>query len=279
MLDGKKFLFGMTIPGRVGRAGESESAMKISYGPSSEALKGFEQFIRSVIDERGDIRTVCDVGGGANPVLAADYVREKNLDYTVLDISAAELEKAPANYHKICADIAAPACELGKRFDLVFSKMVAEHIPNAEQFHRNVFNSLNDNGLAIHFFPTLYTLPFAVNRVIPESFSSALLNVFAPRDRHQHDKFPAYYHWCRGPIPSQIRRLTGLGYEIVHYRGFFGHPRYYRHLKPLQMLHQMKTNRLLKKPNPYLTSYAYIVLRRPDVPAAVLATPERSAAV
>ena len=234
---------------------------KISYGRSEEAWRGYEQFLMTIIREHS-IERVCDVGGGANPLLNEDYIREQGIDYSILDVSKPELDKASVNYDKILADISSPDFSTEKKFGLVFSKMLAEHISDAEQFHRNVLGMLAENGLAVHFFPTLYTLPFLVNYLVPEFLTDILLRVFAPRDRYQHAKFPAYYHWCRGPIDSQIQKYGCLGYDVIEYWGFFGHGGYYKNIKALRKLHEFKTNYLLSNPNPLLTSYAYVVLKK-----------------
>jgi len=232
----------------------------ISYGTYMEAWDGFSSFLANLIS-KNHIKKICDIGGGANPVLSTDYIREKNLDYSLLDISEFELSKAPENYPKILADIASPNFNLDNKFDLVFTKMLAEHITNPKQFHKNVLNCLNDNGLAVHYFPTLYTLPFFVNYIMPERLADILLHLFETRDRYKQAKFPAYYRWCRGPIRKQIQRFITMGYDIVEYRGFFGHG-YYKKITALDKLNRIKTNYLLKHPNPIFTSYAYVVLRK-----------------
>lgn len=232
----------------------------ISYRPSEEARNGYESFLNRIIQTR-NVRAICDVGGGANPVLPLDYILKHKLEYTVLDISESELQKAPESYQKIAADIQSPAFQSGTRkYDLVFSKMLAEHISNAHQFHLNIANMLTPNGVAVHFFPTLYAMPFVVNWLIPEFVSDRLLNIFAPRDRYQHAKFPAYYQWCRGPTPQQFRRFGSVGLEVVEYVGFFGHPGYYRRIPGVRQIHRLFTRYLLSRPNPHLTSFAYVVL-------------------
>lgn len=236
------------------------SFSKIEYRPTEAAWTGYEPFLKQIVETRG-VRTVCDLGGGANPVFQLDYIREHKLDYTVLDISARELEKAPDEYNKVVADIASPSFTPGdRRFDLVFSKMLAEHISDAKQFHTNIANILTPGGVAVHFFPTLYALPFIVNWMIPEFFSSTLLNLIAPRDRFQHEKFPAYYQWCRGPTSRQFARLSSVGLDVVQYIGFFGHTAYYRRTPGIKQLHEMTTKFLLKHPNPHLTSFAFLTV-------------------
>jgi hypothetical protein len=139
--------------------------------------------------------------------------------------------------------------------------MLAEHIIDPEQFHKNILSCLTTNGLAVHYFPTLYTMPFVVNYIMPERLADILLHIFQARDRYQHAKFPAYYRWCRGPTLRQINRFVSLGYEIVEYQGFFGHG-YYQKIKVLDKINMIKTEYLLRHPNPNFTSYAYLVLRK-----------------
>ena len=92
---------------------------KIVYGPTHDAWQGFIPFLSNLIDVH-HIKKVCDVGGGANPALSSGYISENSLDYTLLDISENELNKAPENYNKILADIASPDFTPGNKFDLVF---------------------------------------------------------------------------------------------------------------------------------------------------------------
>jgi SAM-dependent methyltransferase len=237
-------------------------APEISYERTTdEAWTGYGRFIAGLIEKHGSKR-ICEIGGGANPALTAEYIQRRGLDYSILDVSETELNKAPENYHKIVADIGSPDLSLNASFDLVFSRMLAEHIKDGERFHRNIYGMLSDGGLAVHFLPTFYTLPFVINRLFPEAFAEKLYNLFAYRDAYRYGKFPAYYSWCRGPIRSQIRKFEKLGYEIILYKGFFGHRGYYKKLPFLRKLHELKTEFMLRRPIPLLTSYAYIVLRK-----------------
>lgn len=236
--------------------------MRITYGCGMESKKEFPQILRDLVVNE-NLKRMCDIGGGANPILSLDFTKQHGLEYTVLDIMASELEKAPAGYHKIVADIAAKDFRAEGQFDLIFSHMVAEHVTNGEQMHKNVFKLLAPGGYACHLFPTLYAFPFVINRMFPETLTYKLLNIINPRDMYQHGKFPAYYSWCRGPMASQIRRLEGLGYEIVEYRGYFGHEGYYRWLPPLKWMHRALWKYLVKHPIPALTSFSCLLMRKP----------------
>lgn len=210
----------------------------------------------------GNFRRICDIGGGRNPLLPLQTVNNLGMEYTLLDISADELSKAPEGYRKCVEDISAPTISVEGQFDFVFSKMLAEHVSDGERFHRNVFQMLAPGGVAFHYFPTLFTLPFFFNKIFPETLASALLNAVRPRDRNRQGKFPARYSWCYGPTPSQLERLENIGYEIQEYTGLYGHG-YYQHIPVLRNIHAMWMDRLVRHPNPYFTSFAFVLLRKP----------------
>jgi SAM-dependent methyltransferase len=209
------------------------------------------------------VAKVCEVGGGANPALSLDFIVERGLDHALIDVSKAELAKAPSGYRKIVADIADPAFAIDESFDLVVSAFLAEHVARPATFHANILRILPPGGFALHLFPTLYALPFLVNRVLPESITERiLLRLQGFRQAEGNaGKFKAYYRWCRGPGRHQIRRLRDSGFDVVSYTGYFGHG-YYRHFPVLDRAEDRKARFLVKHPQSALTSYALVLLRR-----------------
>jgi uncharacterized UPF0146 family protein len=233
----------------------------------------WETFLPSVTDliRRENARTICEVGGGANPALPLDFVREKALDYVVVDVSEEELAKAPTGYTLLCADVTSPTLEISDQYDLVFSRMVAEHTRRGEDFHRNIFELLEPNGVAFHFFPTLYALLFLVNRLLPPSSTERLLGLLQEgREKTgKHAKFRAYYSWCRGPLKSQIRRFERLGYSVEEYVGFFGHG-YLDRVRPVQSFYDAMASLFIRHPVPLFTTFAHVTLRKPRYPLEAL---------
>lgn len=251
-------------------AGTGQHMSYVSYGNFQEAWSQHSNKLRCIVEDRA-VRRICEVGGGANPALGLEYVQRHNLDYTILDISAEELAKAPNGYRKVVANICGQLPQNLGGYDLVFTKMLCEHVPDGEVFHRNVHQLLRPGGLAFHFFPTLYAPPFVANVLLPERLAGLLLDIFAPRDKRQHGKFPARYSWCRGPTARQTQRLTSVGYDILEYRGFFGHS-YYRRLPGFRQGADTFARYLVKKPNPNLTTFAYLVMQKRAEGAAGSAT-------
>lgn len=237
--------------------------MKIRFDVWDKAWYGYDAYIKRLASRQGTKR-VLEIGGGANPALPMEFVERYRLRYVVLDISAEELAKAPAGYSKIQADIMSQDLSIPGDYDLVLSRMVAEHVPDGRRFHSNVRNLLSRGGLAFHFFPTLYAPPYVVNRLLPEWISRRALSLLQPgrESEGKHAKFSSYYSWCRGPSRRQIKRFERLGYEVEEYIGFFGHAGYYEKIKPLKRAHERIASALARHPVPRLTSFAYVVLSK-----------------
>jgi SAM-dependent methyltransferase len=210
-------------------------------------------------------RAVAELGGGANPLVADEDRWGFAPERVVIDISADELAKASGNVRTRVADLCRPVSDGLSAYDLVFSKMLCEHIGDPRTFHRNCFGLLRPGGHAVHFFPTLSTLPFVVNRLIPEDFARSVLRKVQPHriSDPRQEKFPAYYRWCTGPTPRATRRFESIGFEVEAWHATFGHT-YYRPVAPLHRAELAKTRLLHQHPSPYLTSFAVVVLRKPE---------------
>jgi SAM-dependent methyltransferase len=195
------------------------------YGDEERPPLRFARAVARASMESG-VRSVCDIGGGANPLLSLGAAERAGIErYVVLDVSGDELAKAPAGYEKVVADVTRDDLgDLGS-FDFVVSHAVAEHVTDPAAFHRAVYGLLAPGGRAMHYFPTFFDPVFIANRVLPEAMSESVLQrIQGGRDRGgSHEKFPAYYRWCRGPTRRQIERLRGIGYAIDEYVGVFGH--------------------------------------------------------
>lgn len=236
--------------------------MKIGYAYQSTAWINYNSYLEDLAT-RSDVKKVCEIGGGANPSLSLDFIKKYSLEYTIVDISGEELEKAPDEYRKIVADITSPNLSLDGEYDLVFSKMLAEHVKSGLDFHTNVLRLLREGGYAFHFFPTFYAIPYIINFLIPGWLSEQVLLFVQPFriKKGNHPKIKAYYSWCRGPLSGQINRFEGLGYSVEEYIGFFGHA-YYQKIKPIQALQETISHLLVKYPLPGMTTFAYILLSK-----------------
>ncbi len=242
----------------------------IAYEVMSSKWPGWgetQNFLAPLIDHY-HCKDILEMGAGANPVLDKTYVRGANLRYVISDINPGELAKAETKhgggFDQLLMDVedTEVAQRLAGQFDCIFSKLMGEHIADARVFHQNVHKMLRPGGLAVHFFATLWALPFAVNRLLPNFLSGPLQQAIAPRDLHWESKFPARYSWSRGPTKTMVKRLESIGFEVENYVGYFGHFYYQKRLPILHKLEMLKSEMLVKNPVPQLCSYATVILRK-----------------
>jgi 2-polyprenyl-3-methyl-5-hydroxy-6-metoxy-1,4-benzoquinol methylase len=208
---------------------------------------------------------ICELGGGANPAIELDFLGQHGLDCLVVDVSDSELRKAPSGYATLVGDVSSPdfkTPEHDGNYDLVFSRVVAEHVPDARQFHLNARRLLRPGGIAMHFFPTFWWPPYVLNRILPESLAERILLRVEPwrQSTGNCGKFPAYYHWCYGPARGQIKRLASVGFSVEHCVAYFGEPSHAPG-KVLAALNDAWTDVMLRRPSYLFTSYAGYTLR------------------
>jgi len=73
---------------------ETQSTVAARYVLTAEVGHVFVPLVRRLAREH-EVRSICDLGGGANPVLALDDIEQLGLRYLVVDGSGEELAKAP----------------------------------------------------------------------------------------------------------------------------------------------------------------------------------------
>ncbi len=233
--------------------------MKIIYNQTDP----WELYLKTlnICIEKYSSKSLCEIGGGAFPAISLEQLSQQKLDYTILDISKVELDRAPKEYKKLEADICQPDLNIKEQYDFIFSKMLAEHVKDPRLFHSNVYKLLKPGGIAFHFFPTLYSLPFLINWLVPEFVANFLFKIFVCNDPIEHKRFSVHYKWCKGPTKKQINNFQSLNYEVMEYQGFFGH-KYYERIPVLRGIHKLIVKLLGIFPNPYLTSFAFVILRK-----------------
>ncbi len=238
-------------------------AVEVTYTGLDELWQAYDDLLVDLA-KRESVSCVAELGGGANPMVADTDRWGFAQERVVVDISATELEKADGDVKTRVADLCKPIEDGHEAYDLVFSKMLCEHLPDARAFHENCFKILRPGGLSVHFFPTLFALPFVINRLVPENLTRSMLRRVQPVrfTDPKLQKFPAYYRWCTGPTERAIKRYESVGFKVEAWNAAFGHL-YYEKIPGLNVAERAKTRYLLDHPVPALTSFATVVLRKP----------------
>jgi SAM-dependent methyltransferase len=190
----------------------------------------WDNYKRSILEmsRRKALVRHLEIGGGRDPLFLPDEAEAYGLSVTLNDISAHELSLAPQGYATVQCDIAgrdAPAILGAERYDLAYSRMVMEHVPDVPRMWRNMACALKPGGVAFSFFPTLYAPPYVINRVIPEKLSRWLVEKAFPdrADDGDNPKFPAYYNYCFSSEEKILPMLKDAGFSGACVLPFWGY--------------------------------------------------------
>jgi hypothetical protein len=224
-----------------------------------DAMHGYDDTLRSIIARYPDA-DILELGGGRWPSFRLADLPDNLRSYTVNDISEEELSQVPHEYSKACFDVSGNASGFEGLYDVVFSRFLAEHVRDGRTMHHNIHKVLKSGGTAFHLIPTLYALPFVINRLLPERVGQKVLNAFSPR-REISPKFPAYYSQCFGDTPAMRRMFDEIGYEQLEIRNFYGHF-YYEAIPVLRNLESWFSSLASRNQWSWCSSYAYLIARK-----------------
>jgi SAM-dependent methyltransferase len=229
---------------------------------------GYEPLLASIISGETP-KALMEIGGGRSPLFSiADLERltaGKSIRYCVNDISASELARLPTAYDTACFDIAGddvPEEHIG-RYDLVFAKMVLEHVNDGERAWRNIATLLRPGGLALSFHPVLYAPPFMANYLLPDRLAAAIVRRLYPHRSDEGDApvFPARYSQCYA-VERWIRpMLLRSGFSDAGIEPFWANE-YFDRFPGLRQLSNGLQSAFERLNWTAMASYTYILARR-----------------
>ncbi|WP_442754869.1 class I SAM-dependent methyltransferase [Methylocystis sp. JAN1] len=205
----------------------------LGYDPDFNwAWDNYKRTIVEIARRKGLTRHL-EIGGGRDPLFLPEEAAAHGFDVTLNDISAHELSLAPDGYATVQCDIAgkdANAILGAERYDIAYSRMVMEHVPDVARMWENIAHTLAPGGVAFSFFPTLYAPPYVLNRLIPEKISRWMLETVFPDRKNDGDnpKFPAYYDYCFSAEEKLVPMLTRAGFSDVVTLPFWGYSYFWK---------------------------------------------------
>ncbi len=228
------------------------------------ASLNYLEVVREIIADINAAKVI-EIGGGRAPSFTRDEIEEMGICYTSNDISQRELSLAPDWVSRAQFDVQSrnpsDIVPFLERYDLAFSKMVMEHVGDYQQAYLNLYSILRPGGIAIAFHPVLFSLPFVINRLIPEAVSERLLQAFFPnRTDNGTPKFPALYSGCR--ISNSVRdRIRAIGFSGVWQVPFYWH-NYYAKIPIIRSMHEVFTEIVKNMGLTFFASFAFTIVRK-----------------
>jgi SAM-dependent methyltransferase len=212
------------------------------------------------------LKRVLEVGGGRDPAFGTSAPAE-GLQLIVNDIDPRELALLPPGMENACFDIAGDLSarpELKGTCDMLVSRMVFEHVHDVEAAWKNAYSLLRPGGVAMAFFPTLYSWPFVINKLLPGDIAKKLVQTFTTQDRSDEGDnpvFPPVYSWCYGSETKLRTMLEPIGYSEIAVLPFWGH-RYLDRIPVAREIDHAFNKACAKADIRAMTTYAYVILRK-----------------
>jgi len=230
----------------------------------SWAWNNYKRVVRDLCGSLGAHRIV-EIGGGRDPLFSPSEIATLGVDMTVNDISSGELAVLPAGYRTACFDVAGDisnVAHLRNSFDLAFSRMVFEHVEDGQRAWSNLYQLLAPGGVALAFVPTLYSVPFVINWLLPDKLAAAIVRRLYPNRTDEEDPvFPARYSWTFASDRRMRPMLSAIGYREVAILPFYGHG-YYGSFPVIRDVHKWFTAIARRHDWRHLASFAYIAVRK-----------------
>ena|SRR5438309_288769 len=164
---------------------------------------------------------VLDVGSGREPTVPW-AVRPAGCKYVGLDLSAAELERAPSGSYDetVVCDITEFRPELRDRFDLVMSFQVFEHVRPLSTALQNIRTYLKSGGVLVAIMSGTFAEFALASRVIPTGMARRILK--RTMGKSEDSVFPAHYDRCwYGALRSELRDWTDVEITPLYVGGLY----------------------------------------------------------
>jgi hypothetical protein len=222
----------------------------------SHAIDHFGDYLHKIVSSFPGA-DILELGGGRHPSFSLSEMPSSINSYTVNDVSEAELALTSPEYRKACFDVAGDVSNFAGRYDVVFSRFLAEHVADGRAMHKNIYSVLKPGGVSFHLIPTLYASPFVANLMLPETLARNILIKLRPHRESISPKFPAYYSYCYGDGRKMRELFDDIGYSKLDIRMFYGHG-YYDKIPVLRDVENLASAIASKNEAIPYSSFAYI---------------------
>jgi len=120
-----------------------------------------------------------------------------------------------------------------KRYDLIISMTLLEHVKNNTSGFTQMYRALNDGGCMVHYQPSKYHPYSVLLRIIGTTWQRRLITLLRPWAQAVTG-YPAYFDHC---CPSTMARLAAkVGFRSSEVHTFYRGNDYFRFFLPFYLL-------------------------------------------
>lgn len=217
----------------------------------------FSRIVAERVRQLGYGAVVLDVGAGRRSVLAG-WPRA-GMRLIAVDSSWDELRENRDADERLLADVCCGIPLSDQSVDMIISRHVMEHLPNAAAFVSESARLLRPDGCYVHFFSCRFALFSILNRLLPRSWTSPILRTTMPGDG-ESERFAARYHSCWPSAFCRLLRQAGLTVDFSHLSYYGSH--YLGFLFPAYLLSVTLEIAMMSLRTTHLCAYLVVAGRR-----------------
>jgi SAM-dependent methyltransferase len=197
--------------------------------------------------------SIVDIGAGRAPTLAIED-RPEGCRYTGVDISAEELEAAPAGAYTdtVAADIT-DAPPLDGDYDVALSWQVLEHVKPLDRTLENLRRALRPGGTLLAQTSGSRAVFSILARALPHR--ARVLAMSKLLGHHEEEKFPTAYDRCYATALNRMLEPWATATVVPFYRG----ATYFSFSRPLQRAYLAYENAIERRNKVDLATHYLIV--------------------
>lgn len=202
---------------------------------------------------------ILDIGSGRSPAIPLSE-RAPDCRYIGLDLSLDELKRAQAGSYDemIVSDACTYQPDLERRFDVIVSWQVFEHVRSLEAVLDNCRRYLRPGGLLVAQFSGRYSVFAFANRLVPHAIARTALKRLLRRD--PQTVFPAFYDRC---YYGAIKDLLGDEWSQVAISPWYLGASYFSFAKPIQRLYLAFEDSMVRGRHLNLATHYFVLATRP----------------
>ena len=209
---------------------------KLSFGLAARFPGLFGNLEQRYIDLENCIKTpglkdldVAELGGVDRPMLApGDAHRFVGVD---VDDQGGEAHNKYDLFYKQSVE---EDFGYGRRYDLIYSMTLIEHVPNNKRTFDNIYWALKKGGETIHYFPSKNAIYALFIRIFGNDLQRKVIGAIWGKDKLSTIGYPAYFDHCSANEMETM--LKDIGYEDVEVKCYYRANSYFSACTPIYVL-------------------------------------------
>lgn len=187
--------------------------------------KDLKEIIYTYISKKKNLN-ILEIGGIDRPMLK----KSPDFYYSGLDIEKNE----NCNFLYDNFIVQSIEEEIKENFDIIISSTLMEHVKNNDKSFTNIYNSLNNGGVTLHYIPSKNHFYSIILRIVGPRLQRKIIKNLRPQASLEVTGYPTFFHRC---CERELHKLLiDTGFKDIKINPYFKAGDYFAFFTPLYLL-------------------------------------------